>query len=165
LPLSDSLNDWFSDCRAAVAVACRDMLADAGADDFTVVEQDQLNEQLVTIPALVVCFNASERQIGGTNARDDFAFPIQVAYLNVQAGQGANLDTGDPPPGELTPFQFRTLLRERFHHRRSVSVSGIDVFLVEYDPEGAVIDVDRPAFQQLRAASVINVLARVPRGS
>lgn len=159
------LNDWFTACRDAVAAAVRSALAAAEVDGVGVLTQDVLAEELVSLPAVVVSYNASERAVGGTNARDDYAYPVQVAYLTLQAGQGRDVGGGDPPPGGLTPFQFRQLLRETFHHRRSVSVDGIDVFLVEYDPEGAVLDDARPAFQQLRAAAVVTCYARVPRGS
>ncbi len=159
------VNDWFTDCRDAVAVALRAALATAEVGGVDVLTQDTLAEELVSLPVVVVSFNASERQVGGTNARDDYAYPIQVAYLTLQAGQGRDADGGDPPPGEFTPLQFRQLVRETFHHRRSVTVAGIDVFLVEYDPEGAVLDDARPAFQQLRAAAAVTCYARVPRGS
>lgn len=160
-----AVSDWFTDCRDAVAEAVRAALVAAEADGAPAVQtQDVLDPPLVTLPAIVCSFNQVERQVGGTNARDDYAYPIQVTWLAVTPSRSTpDAAADESPPGGLTPFQFRQLLRETFHHRRSVTVAGIDVFLVEYDPEGAVID--EKYLEQYRAGVVVTCYARVPRGT
>lgn len=161
-----AISDWFTDCREAVATALRTALTAAEVDGIDVQTQDLLDPALVTLPAVVCSFNTTERQVGGTNARDDYAYPVLVTWLSAAPSRDTPDATADAaPPGDISPFQFRQLVRETFHHRRSVTVTGIDVFLVEYDPEGAVIDEARVSVQQLRAAAVVTCYARVPRGT
>lgn len=149
--------DWFKDVRDAVAEAFADKLSAEGVNGVPVTTKDVSTENL---PAVRVTYNASEQEIGGTNVRDDYGYPIQIGLYTIQPNEGES----DETPG-MSATQFRQYVREKFHRNRAVSVDGIDCFLCEYDPTGAVVDEAAPTFQQLRAVAVVTVYARVPRGS
>lgn len=154
-------DDWFRAVRDEVAAVLAAHLEAAGVAGVRVAAMDQADPTATDLPAVVVSYNASEQSTGGTNARDDYGYPVLVTLHTVEGDNGVG--GGADPPG-LTATRFRQLVRERFHHRRAVAVDGIDCFLCEYDPQGAVIDPDGPAFQKLWAAAVVTVYARVPRG-
>ena len=154
--------DWFRDVRDAVAAAFEAKLTAESVAGVTVLAMDSPDANAADKPAVLVTYNGSEQETGGTNVRDDYGYPIQLGLYTVQVDNG--ISGTDDPPG-LTPTQFRQYVREKFHRKRAVSVTGIDVFLCEYDPVGAVVDEAAPTYQQLRAVAVVTVYARVPRGS
>lgn len=154
--------DWFRDVRDAVAAAFEAKLTAESVAGVTVLAMDTPDARAVDLPAVLVTYNGSEQETGGTNVRDDYGYPIQLGLYTIKADNGVSDD--DDPPG-LTPTQFRQYVREKFNRKRAVAVTGIDCFLCEYDPTGAVIDENAPSFKQLQAAAVVTVYARVPRGS
>ena len=155
------VNDWFRAVRDAVAAVFAQALSDAGVSGVRVKGLDKLNLNAVDQPAVLVVYNGSEQATGGTNARDDYGYPVQLALFTLETDDGAS--GTDDPPG-ITPTAFRQLVRERFHHRRAVSVAGIDCFVCEYDPLGAVFDESNEAYQLVKCLAVVTVYARVPRG-
>jgi hypothetical protein len=155
-------DDWFKDVRDAVATAFAAKLTAESVTGVSVKAMDVADVAAVDLPAVIVSYNGSEQEVGGTNVRDDYGYPIQLGLYTVQADNG--ISGTDSPPG-MSATQFRQYVRAKFHRKRAVAVTGIDCFLCEYDPTGAVVDEAAPTFQQLRAVAVVTVYARVPRGS
>lgn len=150
--------------RDALAAAVATALADADVT-VAVIAQDTPNPALVDLPAVIVSYGGSESYRGGTNARDDVAYPMVVGLYTVQ-GDADTTEAGNEPPG-LRPTLFREILRARFGNRRVVTApTGISLFPSEYDPAPPINDDGGPAMiQQLRTAVGVTVPARVPRGN
>lgn len=158
-----SLEDTHRDLRAAVAAALR-LALDAAEVDVAVTEQDTPDPNMVDLPAVIVSYGGAEQDRGGTNARDDYAFPMLLGLYTLKADPDTDVPANEPPG--LRPTAFRTLVRRTFHHRRVVvEPSGLSLFPTEYDPTPPVNDDGGPEeIQQLRTAVGVTVPARLPRG-
>lgn len=151
--------------RDAVAAALEGAFADEGVD-VTVLPVDSPNPRLSDFPAVQV-WPAGDPQVrGGTNARDDIAYPVAVGLYTVTADPDTTA-AGNDPPG-LHPSDFHQLTRRLFHNRRALAadgIGGVHLLPQEWDGQPPVMDTVSPdAIDQLRAAVTITVTAREPRG-
>ena len=149
--------------RDAVAAALATAFADEGVV-VNVLALDGPNPRLSDFPAVQVWLGGPEQVRGGTNARDDIAYPVGVGLYTVTADPDTS-EAGNEPPG-LHPSDFFRLTRRLFHNRRALDdPAGVSLFPQEWDGQPPVMDTVSPdAIDQLRAAVTITVTAREPRG-
>lgn len=155
--------DLWYELRAAVADALDVAFQTAGVA-VAVVPQDTLDGTLVGRPAVTVTPAGAEQERGGTNARDDYAFPFLLT-LHTHAADPDVTQPSNEPPG-VRPTLFREICRRHFGHRRNVTApAGVYLFPTEYDPTPPVYDEGAPyETDPLRTAVGVTVVARVPRG-
>lgn len=152
------VTDYYRQIRRQVLLALKAALA-AEQANLEVVELDDEPSIDISLPTVAVWYGGSEGYVGGTNRRDDVAYPFAIGLFTLEADGPA----GDPPG--LHPTRFREVVRQTFGNRRAVAVSGIDCYLCQYEPGAPVVDADGRPFQSLRTAAGVTVYARVPRGS
>lgn len=104
------------------------------------------------LPCAAVTYAGTEFEVGGTNIRDDFAFPLLVGLYTPDGG------SADPPGCPLV--LFRQIVRQTFNNKRLPGV--VDVYQCGYDGQPPVID--DPIFANLRTAALVVPVARLPRG-
>lgn len=104
-------------------------------------------------PCAIIAYYGAEQEVGGTNLRDDWSFPIHIGLYT--------LDAANDPPG-CSATLFRQVVRQAFHNKR---LAGVDeVWLCQVAPQGPVTDDDPEAFDDLRTGMVVNAIARLGRG-
>lgn len=149
--------------RDAVAVALADALVEANVD-LPVKAMDVPSPRLIDLPGVIVWLGGDEQHRGGTNARDDIAYPVTVGLFTVTADPDPDRPGNDPPG--LHPSDFRAMVRQLFHNRRAVAdIDGVSLFPSEVDFQPPILDTVSPdAIDQLRTAVGVTVTAREPRG-
>jgi hypothetical protein len=117
--------------------------------------------ELIDKPGVIVTPGGSEGYTGGTNRRDDVLYPFFVGLFTTE---GDRQKDSDPPGGR--PTLFREIVRRWFGNERPfASVAGSDCYLVQYEPQPPVYDVNMPGLEELSTACGVSVYARVPRRS
>lgn len=152
--------DVHRQCRDAVAETIKtwDLI-----DESRVHAIDQFRPDLLALPCIAVTFEAgAESMRGGTNCRDDFAFPLLVSLHDT--GRPLGDDSGGVQMGP-DPIAFRQKVREVFHMRQpSVVLATVPELLWSEYSGQAVIDPSNPLFQHLKTAVTITCVCRVARG-
>jgi len=139
--------------RGAVKTEIVAALAAESITGVSVHEQDVPGEpSLPTLPCVIVSYAGPETEIGGTNLRDDWQYPISVGLYTTES-------EGTPVGVEVT--RFRQIVRKKFHNKRLNGVP--EVWICQYDGQAPVVDEDAPAIEHLRTACVITAVARVGR--
>lgn len=117
-------------------------------------ELEAFNLELVTKPCFVCFFSAAELNRGGTNGRDDIAYPVSVALLV----------TGPVQANEAVPKQsdFRACLSGLFHMKR---LSGVpEVLWCETNADTPVVSIEDKDYDQIRTGLAVTAITRTGRG-
>jgi hypothetical protein len=150
--------------RIRAAIAATLAAAAAGGDvgllgpdekPIAVKEQDELNLDLLDKPVIVCFYTGAELPRGGSNGRDDLAYPVSVGLF---ATGPANAAAAEKP--NLTAFL--AALSGLFHKRRLAGVG--EVLFCEVNPESPVIIEKDKFFDQLRAGRAVTAVTRTGRG-
>ena len=109
------------------------------------------------IPCLVASYDSAERDVGGTNERDVFAYPVLLSYYAKGTPNSTSRNGYDPT-------DVREILRKTFHMRRDGLIAqGItNVLKGEYNGR-PVVTFDLPRAEDLSTVVEILVTARVAR--
>jgi hypothetical protein len=138
----------------AAALAGDVGLTDSAGKPMRTYEQTDLHLDKVDFPCVVCYIAATERNRGGSNGRDDLAFPVAVGLFV------AGPDTAPEAKPNLT--NFRLAVSGLFNQKRLSGVS--EVMWCEADQDTPILDITSRWYDQLRTSLSVNAITRTGRG-
>jgi hypothetical protein len=110
----------FEQCIQSIQTVLQGAAAASRLGEITpdrIVRQDKVDSEHLgcSLPAIIITPGLNESEEGGTNASDDFSYPVMVAVVDRKDDQ----ETANTP----TYFYWREVVRQLFHNRRLPGVN------------------------------------------
>ena len=112
-------------CISAVKTVIQGLDLD-GIPDAQIYDRKLIIDRELTLPCVIISPEGVEQDLGGTNERDDWGYPVPLVYVDAD-----NQDLADTALKRKRMLLWRQRLRRAFHNKRLSAVSEVYVCRVE----------------------------------